>query len=158
MMHGFGDSAEPLIESARMIEDVVLQQMRSIVYKACEVADRRNSRLITPEDFIFLMRKDKVKVQRLLKYLGALKLPQENEKSISNQHSLRRFEGDESVDEKSSSNREHRGRFRAGELRLAIEEAKITVSRFYPAHRHHGRDARESDNVRCSQTEQTRQG
>ncbi|XP_048507296.1 transcription initiation protein SPT3 homolog isoform X2 [Athalia rosae] len=69
MMHGFGDCANPLLESAKIIEDVVLQQMRAIVKKACEGATRRGNRMIGQEDFIFLMRKDKVKVQRLLKYL-----------------------------------------------------------------------------------------
>ncbi|XP_024940291.1 transcription initiation protein SPT3 homolog isoform X2 [Cephus cinctus] len=69
MMHGFGDCSEPLIESAKIIEDVVLQQMRTIVNKAYEGADRRGSHTVTAEDFIFLLRKDKVKLQRLIKYL-----------------------------------------------------------------------------------------
>ncbi|XP_034193963.2 transcription initiation protein Spt3 isoform X1 [Osmia lignaria lignaria] len=73
MMHGFGDSSEPLIESAKIIEEVVLQQMRTIIRKACEVSERRgNSKkgiCISAEDLIFLLRKDKMKLQRLLKYL-----------------------------------------------------------------------------------------
>lgn len=77
MMHGFGDCSEPLVESAKIIEDVVLHQMRGIVKKACEVAERRGvlkkSNVVTAEDFIFLLRKDKVKLQRLLKYLGILR-------------------------------------------------------------------------------------
>ncbi|XP_046835763.1 transcription initiation protein SPT3 homolog isoform X1 [Vespa crabro] len=73
MMHGFGDCSEPLIESAKIIEDIVLHQMRGIVKKACEVAERRGilkkSNVVTAEDFMFLLRKDKIKLQRLLKYL-----------------------------------------------------------------------------------------
>ncbi|KAK2579071.1 hypothetical protein KPH14_012666, partial [Odynerus spinipes] len=73
MMHGFGDCSEPLVESAKIIEDVVLHQMRAIVKKVCEVAERRGtlkkSNIVTAEDFIFLLRKDKIKLQRLLKYL-----------------------------------------------------------------------------------------
>lgn len=73
-MHGFGDSSEPLIESAKIVEEVVLQQMRTIITKACEVSDNRgNSKkgtTISAEDLIFLLRKDKVKLQRLIKYLG----------------------------------------------------------------------------------------
>lgn len=69
MMHGFGDSSEPLIESARLIENVVLCQMRAIVNKACDVANRRGGNTVSIEDFLFLMRKDKIKLQRLLKYL-----------------------------------------------------------------------------------------
>ncbi|CAL1673524.1 unnamed protein product [Lasius platythorax] len=72
-MHGFGDSSEPLFESAKIIEDVVLQQMRTIISRACEIADRRagskKNNIINGEDFIFLLRKDKIKLQRLLKYL-----------------------------------------------------------------------------------------
>lgn len=74
MMHGFGDSGEPLLESAKIIEDVVLQQMRTIVRKAYEISERRASlkrnNVINAEDLIFLLRKDKIKLQRLLKYLG----------------------------------------------------------------------------------------
>nr|XP_031847291.1 transcription initiation protein SPT3 homolog isoform X2 [Nomia melanderi] len=63
MMHGFGDSSEPLIESARIVEEIVLQQMRTIVRKACEVSERRGNTKkgasISAEDLIFLLRKDK---------------------------------------------------------------------------------------------------
>lgn len=73
MMYGFGDIAEPMLESAKIIEDVVLQQMRVIVRKACDIADRRASTkkntVISGEDLIFLLRKDKVKLRRLIKYL-----------------------------------------------------------------------------------------
>ena len=69
MMFGFGDCAEPLLESAKIIEDVVHRQMRAIVYKACEVADRRNSKIVTEDDFVFLLRGNKIKLRRLLKYL-----------------------------------------------------------------------------------------
>ena len=69
-MHGFGDCSEPLLESARLIEEVVLRQMRSIVEEACKVAERRNSNTVDTEDFLFLLRRDKVKLRRLIKYLG----------------------------------------------------------------------------------------
>lgn len=73
MMHGFGDSSEPLFESAKIIEDVVLQQMKIIVRRACEIADRRasskKSNIINGEDLLFLLRKDKIRLQRIVKYL-----------------------------------------------------------------------------------------
>ncbi|XP_051157286.1 transcription initiation protein SPT3 homolog [Leptopilina boulardi] len=69
MMHGFGDCSEPLIDSARIVEDIVLRQMRSIVKDAFEVAKQRGSNTVNAEDFIFLLRKDTVKLQRLIKYL-----------------------------------------------------------------------------------------
>lgn len=74
MMHGFGDSSEPLLESAKIIETVVLQQMKTIIRRACEIADRRvgskKSNIINGEDLLFLLRKDKTKLQRIVKYLG----------------------------------------------------------------------------------------
>ncbi|XP_003426681.1 transcription initiation protein SPT3 homolog [Nasonia vitripennis] len=69
MMHGFGDHSEPLIETAKIIEEVVLNQMRAIIRKACEVADMRESQVVSAEDFLFLLRKDKIKLQRLVNYL-----------------------------------------------------------------------------------------
>ncbi|XP_017886441.1 transcription initiation protein SPT3 homolog [Ceratina calcarata] len=89
MMHGFGDSSEPLIESAKIIEEVVLQQMRTIIKKACEVSEMRgNSRksiCITSEDLIFLLRKDKIKLQRLLKYLDLKEFKSSIHKTIDNE-------------------------------------------------------------------------
>lgn len=70
MMHGFGDCSEPLVESARIIEDMVLRQMRSIVQEACKISERRGSSTVDTEDFIFLLRRDKVKMHRLINYLG----------------------------------------------------------------------------------------
>lgn len=70
MMFGFGDCSEPLIDSATLINDVVQREMKSIIYEACKVADRRDSELVEPEDFLFLFRRNKIKLQRLMKYLG----------------------------------------------------------------------------------------
>ncbi|XP_036151324.1 transcription initiation protein SPT3 homolog isoform X2 [Monomorium pharaonis] len=88
MMHGFGDSSEPLFESAKIIEDVVLQQMKTIVRKACEIAERRSgskkNNTINGEDLLFLLRKDKVKLQRLVKYLGIKELGCSVQKLMAN--------------------------------------------------------------------------
>lgn len=89
MMHGFGDSSEPLMESAKLIEEVVLQQMRTIVRRACEVADRRGcskkGTCINAEDLIFLLRKDKVKLQRLIKYLELKEFKSSISKMLENE-------------------------------------------------------------------------
>lgn len=71
MMHGFGDHSEPLLESARLVEEVVLSQMRAIIRRACEVADTRaTGQVVGAEEFLFMLRKDKVKLQRLVNYLS----------------------------------------------------------------------------------------
>ncbi|KAL6262853.1 transcription initiation protein SPT3 homolog [Pogonomyrmex barbatus] len=88
MMHGFGDSSEPLFESAKIIEEVVLQQMKTIVRRACEIADRRavskKSNVINGEDLLFLLRKDKVKLQRIVKYLELKELGTSAQKILTN--------------------------------------------------------------------------
>ncbi|KAJ8686903.1 hypothetical protein QAD02_022697 [Eretmocerus hayati] len=68
-MHGFGDHSEPLLETAKMIEQVVLNQMRAVIREACKIAELRESQIVSSEDFLFLLRKDKIKLQRLVNYL-----------------------------------------------------------------------------------------
>ncbi|KAL0131234.1 hypothetical protein PUN28_002651 [Cardiocondyla obscurior] len=88
MMYGFGDCSEPLFESAKIIEDVVLQQMKTIIRRACEVADRRasskKSNIINGEDLLFLLRKDKTKLQRVMKYLEMKELGCSAQKLLAN--------------------------------------------------------------------------
>ncbi|GAB1608781.1 initiation SPT3 homolog isoform X1 [Argonauta hians] len=69
MMHGFGDCRKPLQESAALLQEIVHSQMLFLLYQASEVAAKRNGRFISLEDFLFLLRKDKVKLHRLLRYM-----------------------------------------------------------------------------------------
>jgi len=72
MMHGLGDVKKPLPESAAIVEELVHQQMVSFVLQALEVSQLRNpysSSRLEPEDCLFLMRKNKVKLKRLYKYV-----------------------------------------------------------------------------------------
>merc|ERR1719204_2013819 len=72
MMHGLGDVKKPLPESAAIVEELVHQQMVSFVLQALDVAQMRNplasSQRLDPEDCLFLMRKNKVKLRRLYRY------------------------------------------------------------------------------------------
>merc|ERR1712168_990087 len=70
MMHGMGDSRNPLTESAVLIEEVVKRQLFQLLHAACEIANKRNARFIGLEDFIFLLRNDRVKLRRLLRYVA----------------------------------------------------------------------------------------
>ncbi|XP_008545718.1 transcription initiation protein SPT3 homolog isoform X1 [Microplitis demolitor] len=69
MMYGFGDCAEPLLESAKIINSVVYREMKNIIYEACKVAEMRDSSTIEDKDVLFLLRRDKIQLQRLIKYL-----------------------------------------------------------------------------------------
>lgn len=70
MMHGFGDAQMPLLESASLIETVVQQQQWAVISQAADVATMRGAKCIGPEDILFLLRKDRIKMHRLIKYLG----------------------------------------------------------------------------------------
>lgn len=72
MMHGLGDVKKPLPESAAIVEELVHQQMVSFVLQALDIAQMRNplaaSQRLDPEDCLFLMRKNQVKLRRLYRY------------------------------------------------------------------------------------------
>lgn len=69
MMHALGDCRRPLQESAILVEEITQQQMTTLLYKASDVATMRGAKLIGVEDILFLMRRDKVKLRRLLRYM-----------------------------------------------------------------------------------------
>ncbi|XP_070833530.1 transcription initiation protein SPT3 homolog isoform X1 [Chaetodon trifascialis] len=69
MMFALGDTRRPLHETAALVEDIVHTQLITLLHQACEGAALRGSRVISAEDILFLMRRDKRKVVRLLKYL-----------------------------------------------------------------------------------------
>jgi transcription initiation protein SPT3 len=71
MMYAFGDSRRPNIETAQIVEQIVLSQLRSILHLATAVAAQRNSDILIVEDILFLMRKNPIKIQRLIRYLRA---------------------------------------------------------------------------------------
>ncbi|MED6290900.1 hypothetical protein CHARACLAT_018145 [Characodon lateralis] len=64
-----GDARRPLYETAALVEDIVHTQLINMLHQACEGAALRGSRVISAEDILFLMRRDKRKLARLLKYL-----------------------------------------------------------------------------------------
>lgn len=70
MMYGFGDCRKPLYDTAVLVEEIVKQQMISLLYQAMDVAIMRNARFIGLEEFLYLLRKDKIKLKRFLQYMG----------------------------------------------------------------------------------------
>lgn len=67
MMFGFGDSHKPNPDTVRLVENIVLQQLRLVVQEALKFAE--NGKPLKPEHLIFLMRKNKFKMCRFIKYL-----------------------------------------------------------------------------------------
>ncbi|NXL46172.1 SUPT3 protein, partial [Podilymbus podiceps] len=64
-----GDARRPLHETAILVEDIVHTQLINLLQQAAEVSQLRGARVISAEDLLFLMRKDKKKLRRLLKYM-----------------------------------------------------------------------------------------
>ncbi len=72
MMFGFGDEQAPRADSVRLMEELVLGYMTSVVTKATEVANtyRRDRPDVT--DIKFIIRKDRRKLKRV-RYLLEMK-------------------------------------------------------------------------------------
>ncbi|KAG1496041.1 hypothetical protein G6F47_006331 [Rhizopus delemar] len=70
MMFVFGEVSDPLQETTLLVEDIVRSQMIEIIIQAAAQASRRNSRHLSGEDLIFLMRHDRAKVNRLRSFLS----------------------------------------------------------------------------------------
>jgi len=68
MMFGFGDSRKPSEDTAALVAEVVHQHMVSMIHQALDVSGLRGEKAIGVEDILFLLRKDKVKLRRLLKF------------------------------------------------------------------------------------------
>ncbi|KAL9969595.1 hypothetical protein ACROYT_G021827 [Oculina patagonica] len=83
MMYAFGDSRKPSTESASLIEEIVHSQMASMVVRAADVTNMRGGRFMSVEDIIFLMRKDKEKLKRLIKYLNFKDIKNKTQKQTS---------------------------------------------------------------------------
>ncbi|KAJ9070503.1 Transcription initiation protein spt3 [Entomophthora muscae] len=70
MMYVCGEKNDPLPDTVMLIEDIVRGQVIELFQMASKLASTRGSRVPTPEDFIFLIRKDKTKVNRLISFLA----------------------------------------------------------------------------------------
>ncbi|XP_072355177.1 transcription initiation protein SPT3 homolog isoform X1 [Scyliorhinus torazame] len=70
MMFAFGDARRSLPETAVLVEDIVHSQLINVLHQAADISQVRGARVIAAEDILFLMRKDKGKLRRLLKYMN----------------------------------------------------------------------------------------
>jgi transcription initiation protein SPT3 len=66
MMFGFGDSHKPNPETVRLVESIVLKQLRTIVQEALKYSDGKN---LKGKELVFLMRHNKHKMRRFVQYL-----------------------------------------------------------------------------------------
>jgi len=66
MLHAFGDCERPSADTAAVVEAVVREQMTEILSMAWAASGRRGASHVSLEDVLFLMRRNPIKVQRLL--------------------------------------------------------------------------------------------
>ncbi|XP_020632506.1 transcription initiation protein SPT3 homolog isoform X2 [Orbicella faveolata] len=83
IQYAFGDSRKPSTDSASLIEEIVHSQMASMVVRAADITNMRGGRFMSVEDIIFLMRKDKEKLKRLIKYLNFKEIKNKTQKQTS---------------------------------------------------------------------------
>lgn len=92
MMQAFGDSNKPSAESARLIESIVHEQLDALIEKASDVASIRNSAVIGAEDILFLLRKDKSKLVRLINHLYVKDIKSSINDATTNPAELRMYD------------------------------------------------------------------
>ncbi|CAH0402716.1 unnamed protein product [Chilo suppressalis] len=68
MMHGFGDNPNPNAATVLLVENIVLQQLRSMLQEAFNYSNMRGGKAISNYDVIYLMRKNTLKLKRLYEY------------------------------------------------------------------------------------------
>lgn len=66
MMFGFGDSHTPNPETVRLVENIVQSQLRLILQEALKYS---KGEVFNGEELVFLMRRNKYKMRRFIKYL-----------------------------------------------------------------------------------------
>ncbi|KAF5299720.1 hypothetical protein FQR65_LT09349 [Abscondita terminalis] len=135
MMFGFGDSHKPNPETVRCVESLVLKQLRTIVQEAMKYWD---GKVLRAEELVFLMRKNKWKMRRFVKYLHLKELKTKYESDLSNsevpikkteRHRLLDFidridETGELTDLTELDEVKHERQMRADRISVALEESK----------------------------------
>ena len=75
IMRSFGDSDQPRIESVKLVEHILQQQLRGMFNEASLVAmKRKNNPCPSQADFEFLMRNHPVKIARMRKHLKDMRI------------------------------------------------------------------------------------
>lgn len=74
MLFGFGDSNKPNEDTIKLVEGIVLNQLRIIIQEAFKYSDGNK---LDGKALVFLMRRNRTKMQRFIRYLLAKELNKE---------------------------------------------------------------------------------
>lgn len=77
MLFGFGDAPTPNEDTVRLVESIVLKQLRTIVQQAMNYSDGKR---LGGEELVFLMRHDKHKMRRFIRHVANKELKKEVER------------------------------------------------------------------------------
>ncbi|KAI8901380.1 transcription initiation factor IID, 18kD subunit-domain-containing protein [Globomyces pollinis-pini] len=69
-MFVFGEVQDPLDETSQLVEEIVKNQLITLIIEAVSQAHKRGSKTLQAEDLIFLIRHDRSKVNRLKTFLS----------------------------------------------------------------------------------------
>lgn len=69
MMYAFGDCRKPSTETVALVEEIIHHQMSSVLVQATEITNMRGGRFTSLDDILFLMKNNKYKLRRVIRYL-----------------------------------------------------------------------------------------
>ncbi|XP_062511607.1 transcription initiation protein SPT3 homolog isoform X2 [Corticium candelabrum] len=80
--HAFGDVRHALSQSAALVEDIVRHQIRRLVVQTVDVTNLRGGRFMNIEDVVFLLRHNKEKLKRVVRYITYRDIGQKVQKQM----------------------------------------------------------------------------
>eukprot|EP00967_Tisochrysis_lutea_P040933 scaffold49188_cov31-Tisochrysis_lutea.AAC.1 len=94
MMFGFGDDANPLPQTVELMEDLVVDYVQRVLHSATDACEERNRHLrrstealrVKERDLLFVLRKDKRRLQRTQELLEVYEEQKEARKDYAKDH------------------------------------------------------------------------
>lgn len=69
MMYAMGDCRRPMTQSAKLIEDIIFRTLRLLMKDSQQLADSRGEIWFGVQDLLFLLRKERLLLRRLIRQL-----------------------------------------------------------------------------------------
>ncbi|XP_078069046.1 transcription initiation protein SPT3 homolog isoform X4 [Mustelus asterias] len=121
--YAFGDARRTLPETAVLVEDIVHSQLINMLHQAAEISQVRGARVIAAEDILFLMRKDKGKLRRLLRYMNFRDFKSKIVKSVEDEDVIEADKSSSSINKRQKLYQEFLSSIdQTGELLGCLEE------------------------------------
>lgn len=66
MLYALGDSKSPKLSTCKLLQNIIKNTLLSLIHRASKIKNIRRGKLLTVEDFCFVLRKNPNKVKRVL--------------------------------------------------------------------------------------------